>query len=365
MDGPTGQSPSVRVVLAHDYLTQRGGAERVALTMARAFPGVPLYTSVYEPDQTFEGFRDVPVRTSSLQHIPAIRRDPRIALPALPFVWNSMKAQDADVVLASSSGWAHAIGVPEGARKIVYCHNPARWLYQSQAYEDTRRRKMFLRLVAPRLRAWDRSAAASADLYLTNSRVVADRVRQVYGIDPVVLHPPVLVDATAPARPIPGLEPGFWLTIGRGRSYKRTQILVEGTRLLGRGRLVIVGGVDLHAGDPHVTCLGVVADDQLRWLYANARALVSVSDEDFGLTPLEANAFGTPVAVLRAGGFVETTLEGVSGVFIEAADPDAVRDALTGFPQFDEQDVRGNAERFSVVAFTARLRALVAGFTAS
>jgi glycosyltransferase involved in cell wall biosynthesis len=267
-----------------------------------------------------------------------------------------MQVQDADVVVASSTGWAHGISTSAGCRKIVYCHNPARWLYQSEEYATGPAGRFLLRAVRPYLQTWDRAAAATADLYLVNSTVVADRVRRAYGIEPEVLHPPVAVDPTAERRPVPGLEPGFWLTIARHRGYKNTRAIVDGTGLMKDARLVVAGADQFDASAPHVTSVGVVPEDQLRWLYANARALVSVSREDFGLTPIEANAFGTPVAVLRAGGFLDSTVEGESGVFIEADTAQAVHDALSVFPEFDKAAVRKNAERFSADGFRSRLR---------
>lgn len=348
----------MRIALAHDYLTQRGGAERVALMMAQTFPGAPLYTSTYQPMQTFPEFRAIDIRASSLQRVPVARNDPRLVFPALPWAWSRTVAEDADVVLASSSGWAHAVGVPQGCRKIIYCHNTPRWLYQTREYlPGTVSRGLFATVRRP-LIAWDRAAAMSADVYIANSAVVAERVRRAYGIEAEVLHPPVVVDPTAPQRPVEGLEPGYWLTIARGRGYKNTQALIDGVRLLRGHRLVVVGAAGRSVTDPHVTFLGAVPEERLRWLYTHARALVSVSQEDFGLTPVEANAFGTPVAVLRAGGFLETT-SACSGVFIEEASPPAVRDALATFPDFDPDRVRENAERFSVGRFAARLKELV------
>src|SRR4051795_11323391 len=99
-----GEVSMSRVVVAHDYVTQRGGAERVALAMLRCFPGAPLVTSVYAEDRTFPGFRSHQVRTSALQGIPAFRKDPRLALPLLAATWQRTTVEDADVVVASSSG---------------------------------------------------------------------------------------------------------------------------------------------------------------------------------------------------------------------------------------------------------------------
>src|SRR5215212_2416467 len=120
-----------RVALVHDYLTQLGGAERVVLEMARAFPEAPLYTSVYAPDRTYPGFRDVDVRTSLLDRVPLFRAHHRAAFPLLAPAFSTMRV-DADVVLCSSSGWAH--GVRTRAPKIVYCHAVARWLSQRDRY---------------------------------------------------------------------------------------------------------------------------------------------------------------------------------------------------------------------------------------
>ncbi|MBX9245976.1 glycosyltransferase [Actinotalea ferrariae] len=349
----------MQLALAHDYLTQRGGAERVALLMTKVFPGAPLYTSVYNPHTTFDGFQDVDVRVSHLQKVPAFRKDPRLALLALPNAWDSLRPDGADVVVASSTGWAHGMSVPASVRKIVYCHNPARWLYQADEYLGSRTARRALSMVRPSLLAWDRRAARSADRYLVNSSIVARRVRTTYGIDAEVLHPPVSIDAQGEQEPVPGVEPGFWLTIARGRGYKNTHAVVEGTRGTG-SPLVVAGSAEPFHDAPHVRSVGVVSDAQLRWLYANARALVSVSREDFGLTPLEANAFGTPSAVLRAGGFLDSTAEGVSGEFIETATADAVRSTLSSFPDHDRTLVRSHAARFSLEAFARRLWSVVA-----
>ncbi|QTE29660.1 glycosyltransferase [Pengzhenrongella sicca] len=348
----------MRVALAHDYLTQHGGAERVALLLTRIFPGAPLYTSVYSSGSTYEGFKDVEVRTSRLQRVGAFRRDPRLALLALPHAWRSMHVADADVVIASSTGWSHGISVPAHTRKVVYCHNPPRWLYQPGDYMPNRYLRGVVSAATPYLKGWDRSAAASADLYVVNSTSVARRVKAAYGIEAEVLHPPVAMDADAEQEPVPGIEPGYWLTIARGRGYKNTQAVIDGTRALPGARLVIAGSAsrELGAGEDHVSAVGIVSDAQLRWLYANARGLVSVSQEDFGLTPLEANAFGTPVAVLRAGGFLDSTAEGVSGTFIEAPTANAVRDTLRDFPEFTPELVRKHAANFSEDVFSARLR---------
>jgi glycosyltransferase involved in cell wall biosynthesis len=350
------------IALAHDYLTQRGGGERVALAMAAAFPGAPLHTSVYDPAATFAGFRDVPVRTSWLQGVPFVGPDPRRALALLPRAWNAMRVDEGTrAVLCSSAGWAHGITTPDGCRKIVYCHNPARWLYQPRDYLRSRAARAAFAPWRRWLTAWDRRMAGTATAYLANSAQVARRVRAAYGIDAEVLHPPVMVDATGERTAVPGLEPGFWLAVARGRGYKNVEVLTAAMELLPGERLVVVGhGPPPGAHrSPAVRFTGRVDEARLRWLYAHARGLVGVAVEDFGLAPLEANAFGTPVAVIRAGGYLESTQEGVSGVFIDEASPPAVARALRSFPDFDRGRVVANARRFDADRFAERLRAVV------
>jgi glycosyltransferase involved in cell wall biosynthesis len=351
------------VVVAHDYLTQRGGAERVALELASRLDAARVVTSVYRGSRTFAGFADFEVVESPSRLVRALGEDPRRALPFLAPAWSEMAPIEADVVVCSSSGWAHGAPVASGTRKIVYCHNPARWLYQADDYLQGRgpASRAAIRVLGPRLRRWDQRAAASADVYVANSTSVARRIREVYGREAEVVHPPVSLDVEAPQRAVDGLDPGFFLTIARTRGYKGTKVLCDAFARLPEERLVIVGMPADAALPPNVRALGVVDDEVIRWLYANARALVSVSREDFGLTPIEANAFGTPSLVLRAGGFLDTTLAGQSGEFIDDGSVDSVLGAVRRFPHdWDRAAVAATAERFSAKSFGDRMREIVA-----
>jgi glycosyltransferase involved in cell wall biosynthesis len=342
----------MRVALAHDYLTQRGGAERVALQLCSAFPGAPLYTAIYNEATTYPKFRDIEVRTSRLQNVGAFRKDPRLALPFLARTWSQTLAAGADAVVVSSSGWAHGIAVDAGVPKLVYCHNPPRWIYQPEIYTTRFIERAALAFLRRRLHGWDLAAAATACKYFANSSIVAARIWEAYGISATVMHPPVAINADGPRSPIPDLKPGYLLTVARGRGYKNADIVRRAVADLPDEHLVVVGS---HPGSPtpgpNSTQLGVVSDSQLRWLYANAKALITVSFEDFGLTPLEANAFGTPVLALRAGGHLDSVVEGVSGSWIEDATPDAVKGAILRLSSFDRARVRQHAGRFSAHRF--------------
>lgn len=361
--GPEASGSRPDVVVAHDYLTQRGGAERVALELATRLQAREVVTSVYSPELTFDGFRDLVIRQSPSRLVHLFADDMRRALPVLRRAWSRMQPVTADAVVCSSSGWAHAMPVTAGTAKIVYCHNPARWLYQPGDYVQGHSPlvRAALAALSPGLRRWDRRAAASADAYLANSRSVAERIRRAYGIEAEVLPPPVAVDTDGPQAPVPGVEPGYFLTVSRPRGYKGADALIDAFAGMPEHRLVVVGSAPGDRLPSNVSAVGRVPEEQLRWLYAHARALVSVSREDFGLTPVEANAFGCPALVVRAGGFLDSTAEGESGLFLDDDARDTIIRGVRSFPGgWDRDAIRRNAARFSGERFAARVREVIA-----
>ena len=356
------------VAIAHDYLTQRGGAERVVLTMLEAFPDATLYTTLYDPESTYPEFRDARIVTSALDRFGPLRRHHRAALPLLAAASSRLRV-DADVTVVSSSGWAHGFDI--SGRRLVYCHNPARWLYQADDYlggssSRARTGRLALALGAPPLRRWDRRAAVRADRYLANSTTVRDRIKAAYGIDADVVPPPHGVDASAEQEPVPELVPwenlGFSLVVSRLLPYKNVDKVVEAFADL-PDRLVIVG----HGPEeqrlrarlgPRMRLVSSLTDAQLRWVYAHAVQLVAPSLEDFGLTPLEAAAFGRPTLALRAGGYLDTIVEGRTGLFFESSEPGAIRRALeeAARTSWSTTALADHAARFTAAPFAARLR---------
>ena len=353
------------IALVHDYLTQRGGAERVVLTLADAYPAAVIHTSLYDPEATFPGFAEHDVRTLPLDRVAVLRHHHRLALPLLAPAFSRLHV-DAEVTVCSSSGWAHGAHVT-GA-KVVYCHNPARWLYQRDQYlaGSSRSAAAGLALLAPPLRRWDRAAAATADRYLVNSRAVRARVGSVYGIDADVVPPPVEIDVDAPRRAPEGVEPGFVLCVSRLLAYKNVGAVVAAFERLPDLRLVVVGTGPLaeeltRAAPENVTVLGRVDDDQLRWLYASCLGLVAASYEDFGLTPVEAAAFGRPTAALRWGGFLDTVVEGTTGCLFDEPTPEAIAPAVRALADgtWSVAALTAQAARFAPARFLDRIEAVV------
>jgi glycosyltransferase involved in cell wall biosynthesis len=363
-----GRGPGVsgEVALVHDYLTQQGGAERVVLALAAAYPEAPIHTSLYDPEGTFPEFAGLDVRTMPLDRVALLRAHHRLALPLLAPAFSRLQVQ-AEVVICSSSGWAH--GARVSGRKVVYCHTPARWLYQADRYLDgqSKASAAALSLMAPPLRAWDRRAAASADRYLVNSTAVGQRVAELYGIDAEVVPPPVDVDPGGTREAVAGLDPGFVLCVSRLLPYKNVEAVTAAFGRLRGQRLVVVGSGPLAdqitaTSPPNVRVLGRVSDANLRWLYASSSGLVAASYEDFGLTPVEAASFGRPTAALRWGGFLDTTVEGSTGVFFDEPRPQLIAEAVEKMSQtsWSESLLIAHAGLFSPDRFATRIGQVVA-----
>ena len=353
----------MRVAIVHDYLTQRGGAERVVLAIARAFPDAPIHTSLFLPGGTFPAFADLDVRPMAVDRIPGLRRRHRLALPLLAPAFSATRI-DADLVICSSSGWAH--GVRTTGRKIVYCHNPARWLYQRDQYAAAGPKAVVATVLGAPLRAWDRHAARSADRYVANASVVQERIRATYGIDADLLPPPAGIDPAGAQRPLEGCAPGFVLCVSRLMAYKNVDAVVAAFGEMPSVRLVVVGeGPERprleRTASPNVRFAGRVDDAGLRWLYANSRALVAASYEDFGLTPLEAASFGRPTAALHWGGFLDTIADGRTGVFFDRPDAASVAEGVRTVlsREWDEGAITDHAATYSEAGFVDRLRAFV------
>lgn len=366
------RSTGPSVAIAHDYLTQRGGAERVVLAMARAFPGARIYTTLYEPELTYPEFADLDIVVTPLNRVALLRRHHRLALPLLAPVSSRVEIEE-DVVVVSSSGWAH--GFRARGPKLVYCHSPARWLYLTPEYVGTGRRGRLKSAVATALRGplerWDRQAAMEADRYLANSTVIRQRIADVYGIDAAVLPPPHGVSPEGGREELPGITrwapDGYHLVVSRLLPYKNVDQVIDAFRTLPDERLLIVGAGplrdELAASAPrNVRFLQDLTDPQLRWVYAGATALIAPSREDFGLTPLEAGAFGKPVLALRAGGYLDTVREGRTGLFFDAAVPDDIRAAVLASREqdWDTDLIEAHVQTFAEPRFRALLRDAVA-----
>ena len=345
------------IVLAHDYLVQVGGAERVVAEWAAGFDARAVVTLAYRPESTFEAFDDLDVRAT----IPAaLATQVERMLPILPSIAARTTVSGGDVALASSSGWAHRFRfeIPH----VVYVHSPARWLYAASDYRMrlSAVRRAGLTLSTPLLRRGDREAMARAQGIVANSEVTRARLRDAYGLDSVVVHPPVQPVARDAVRPARELPDEFVAVVARDRGYKNVALAVAGAREAGLPIVIVgTGSESLDEPESGVHGIGRVADAELCWVYRHAAVVVGAGREDFGLTVVEATLEGTPAATVAAGGYLETVKPGVNGFHAASETPAALAEAIRRSRELDAEACRSWGRAFSRDAHVARLARVI------
>ena len=338
------------------------GAERTFAAIADSAPGAPIYTLLYDRDGTDGRFDAHPVTTSPLQRLGIGQRGFRALLPLMPAAAARLDARAHDVVVSSSSAFAHGIRTGDAVH-VCYCHTPFRyaWFERDRALgEVPLPARPALSATLAGIRRRDRRIARSVTRYVANSRLCQERIRRFWDRDAEIVHPPVDVE-----RFVPGEPENFLLVVGEVVRHKRTALALEAAERAGR-RVVVVGdGPELprlrerYAGVHEFR--GRLSDAELERLYPRALALVVPNVEEFGIAAVEAQAAGRPVVGANAGGLTETVVDGETGVLVPEGDVDALAEALaqTDFTRFDPARVRANAERFSREAFRRGLAAQV------
>jgi glycosyltransferase involved in cell wall biosynthesis len=360
---------SVAPALVHDYLLVLRGAERTFGAMADIWPSAPIYTLLYDPRTVGSRFAGHPVTTSPLQRLRVRQGSFRRLLPLYPSLVERLPVGGHEVLLSSSSAFAHGIRPAPGAAHVCYCHSPFRyaWHERDRAAREVRAPlRPALRAALRRNRRWDEDASRRVTTYLANSSLTRQRIEDCYGREAEVVHPPVEIDRFAPAE-----SEDYFLYVGELIRHKRVEVALEAARRA-RVRMKVVGtGPELERlrrfyGD-RAEFLGRVDDRRLAELYARAGALVVPSVEEFGIAAVEAQAAGRPVVAIDRGGARETVLDGRTGVLVPEDDPEAMAEALrdTDFHRFDVDAVLEQARRFSVPVFQQRIRAIVARAQAS
>jgi glycosyltransferase involved in cell wall biosynthesis len=342
------------VAIVHDYLNQPGGAERVVLAMSRIWPKAPIYTSLYRAASTFPDFGGTDVRTSPLDRLP-VDRGFRNLFPLYPAAFHALGTLDHDLVISSSSGWAHSVRTAPRTFHAVYCHAPARWLYGGEHLSAPGRRQALRPFIAA-MQQWDRTAARRADLYIANSDEVRKRIRLYYQVDAPIVYPPVDVERFQPRKRGERL-----LVVSRLLPYKRVDAIVNVATRTGIGLDIVGVGPALdelrRQAGPNVSFHGRLPDYAVTALMESCRAFCVPGKEDFGITAVEANAAGKPVVALRAGGALETVREGVNGAFFADHRPETVLDAIRRCDEIEDDPagIAATTQRFSEWAFAESL----------
>ncbi|MDQ4068436.1 MAG: glycosyltransferase [Actinomycetota bacterium] len=354
-----------RVAIVHERFTETGGSERVVEQLYALWPNATVHAALVDPAALPQGLRGADVRSSAIQ--PLYRGGRRYAylLPLLPAAIAGLDVSHADMVITSHHAFANRVRPRPDALLVSYTHTPARWMWQPRFLSDEAgglAGRLLLRGFAWSQRQADVAAARRANLILTNSRHVADRVKRWWGRDSTVVAPPVEIARFTPDPRIDRED--FFLYAGRLVPYKRPHIAAAAARRSGR-KLLVVGDGRMRAaveaaGGSSVQILGHVDDDTLLDLYRRCQAVLLPGEEDFGIIPVEAQACGTPVLARGVGGVRDSVLPGVTGHLYPAIDGagevDALADAMRRFDatSFDPEVLRAHAEGFSADAFRAR-----------
>jgi glycosyltransferase involved in cell wall biosynthesis len=332
----------MKVALVHDYLNQRGGAERVFARIAQGWPDAPVYTALYDERVVGDLVSASRVRRSYLARIPFANRYFRALAPLYPRAFERFDFSGFDAIVSSTTAWAKGVRIPPGAIHVCYINTVSRFAF---AYDE-----------------WDRAAAARPTRFVANSQNVAQRIRQYYGRDSDVLPCPVDVDRFS----IGSGSGDYFVVASRLLPYKRIDLAIEAAALAGV-KLFVAGtgpcerALRERARGTTTTVLGYISDARLNELLGDARAAIVPGEEDFGLVPLEAAAAGRPAIAYRGGGALETIVEGETGAFFDAPNAQSLAAVLRDFDaaRFDPQRLRIHAEKFAPAQFIERLRAIV------
>lgn len=354
---------SLRVAVGHDDLTvPYAGGEKIFLAIANIFPRADIFTSMVTREwrERLEGRK---ITTSFMQKLPLKRELQRALAPLYPLAFESFDFSNYDLVISSSTRFAHGVITKPETKHICYMHSPGRMFWEPRQYFGENSK--LGRILSPALsylRLWDRTAAQRVDHFIANSKNIAGKIKKYYGREASVVHPFVdlrrfkLSEASSHA-PLAN----YYLVVTRLAPWKRVDIAIKAAKAVG-ARLKIVGsGADLKrlrkVGDGDVELLGSVSDGVLRELFQNCRALIMTQEEDFGITSLEAQASGKPVIAYGAGGVLETVIEGNTGEFFHPQTSRALSEVLQSFDpdKYSPEDCRSNAERFSEDRFREQI----------
>lgn len=361
----------MKVALVHDWLNQYGGAERVLEVLHDQFPEAPVYTSMYEPTAMPASYRRWDIRTSFMQRLPLVKRRHQPFMALYPLAFESFDLTGYDLVISNASAFCRGVITSPATRHVCYCLTPTRFVWNYHDYTREESVGGFARRVLPLvlgpLRVWDRLSADRVDDFVAISDAVAGRIAKYYRRPSIVIHPPV----DCASYQVAPETADFFLIISRLVPYKRVDLAVRAFNDLGLPLVIAGDGRDRarleKMAQPNVRFLGRVSETDLRDLYGRCRAFIFPGEEDFGLTPVEAQASGRPVIAYAAGGALDTVAPGKTGLFFHQRHPDSLAEAVRGFAEadFDPQAIRAQALRFDTPAFRERLTAFIAERMAS
>lgn len=360
--------------MVHDYLNEYGGAERVLETLAEMYPEAPIYTAFYRSGSAaYERFKHRNIRVSWAHHVPFFAKKLHSPLRFLaPQIWSSFDFSDYDVVISSCSWYiTKGVRVPQSSLHVSYVHTPPRYLYGYETSVNWRKHwyiRVYASIVNKVLRQFDYTTAQAVDVLVANSKEVQKRIEKFWRRESVVIYPPVNLGQTQGSAPT---RSNYFLTGGRLVAPKHFDVAIEAANALRLPLKVFGAGPEevrlREMAGPTIEFLGKVNEEQLVELYTQAKAFIALADdEDFGITPVEAQMCGTPVLAYWGGGYKESVVEGKTGIFVHELTADAVQEGMSHFAKasrdatrFKKEDIIANSAKFSKERFVKEISELI------
>ncbi|MGZ9586218.1 glycosyltransferase [Paenibacillus marinisediminis] len=355
----------MNLAIVHDYINQHGGAERVLEAFMERYPESPIYTLISNLDKMPESFKHADIRNSFVQKLPLAQKHYKKMLSLLPLAVEQFDLREYEVVLSTSSAFAKGVITNTSQTHVCYCHTPMRYVWDLYHQYMAELRNPIFKFVLPRvlhkIRLWDQATAQRVDYFIANSNNVAKRIHKYYGRESVVIHPPVSTEQFTRSDQIED----YFLIVSRLIPYKRIDLIIEAFNQL-KWPLVIIGdGYDRKrleslAGST-ITFMGYQSDEVIAQYYSRCRAFILGGEEDFGITPLEAQASGRPVLAYGKGGALETVIQGETGLFFEEPTVTSVVRRVQDISsiEFDSVRIQQHAHTFNKQQFIERINEFV------
>lgn len=353
----------MKVAIIHYWFLTRRGGEKVIESLLKLYPNADIYTLFYDENQYGNQLKNQQVYTSIL-NTPFLRKQYQKIFPLYPIGIRSLKLKKKyDLIISSESGPAKGIRNPDKIPHICYVHSPMRYCWSHK--------HLYLKAVNPflrpflgffleRLRKWDETTIDNVDLYISNSKNIADRIVNYYKKEAEVVHPPISEELFH--KEIKRNKDGvFYLSFGAITPYKKIDLLVDTFNKNGKKLIIVGGGTERkkleQKAKENILFKGVIDWEEIEKLIYKSKALLFPGEEDFGMIPLELMAYGLPVIAYKKGGALETVIENKknieesSGVFFEEQTIESLQNAIVYFEKnskkFNPEWIRNHAKTFS------------------
>jgi glycosyltransferase involved in cell wall biosynthesis len=360
----------MRTALVHDWIPTMGGAEKVLESLYLSFPS-PIYTLIKNESAIKNTiFEHATINTSFIQNLPFSPKKYRSYLPLFPLAIEQFNLSEFDVIISSSYAVAKGALSHSNQLHICYCHSPVRYAwdlyyqYLNDANLNSGMKGLLAKIVLHYLRNWDVVSTPRVDHFIANSKYIARRIKKVYNRDSTVIYPPVDTDQFE----VCTAKEDYYVTASRMVPYKKIDLIVDAFSKMPDKKLIVIGdGPDFAKvkakASKNVEILGFQSNSVLKHHMQRAKAFVFAAEEDFGITPVEAQACGTPVIAFGKGGALETVIDNTTGVFFDSPDQKSIISAVKKFEQieanFDPNLIRMNAEKFSKPYFKSQIEDFV------